>query len=367
MKIPFYDLQREQLQYQEDLQQVVSRVVKSGWYILGKEKEAFEEKYADYCGTKYCIGVGNGLDAIRLILLAYMELGYISKGDEVIVPTNSFIASALAISQCGLIPVFADCNPDTYNIDRDTVEPKISKRTKAILVVHLYGQVSDIEELRQLADKYNLKLIEDAAQAHGALYKGKRAGSLGDAAAFSFYPVKNLGALGDAGAVTTNDKEVAEMILQLSNYGSSEKYIYKYKGLNSRLDELQAAVLSFKLDKLDEANDRRRHIAQLYQDRIKNIKINHPKVNNFESHTFHIYTLGVGQREGLMYYLSENGIFAQIHYPKCIHKQEAYREECQNLCLPVAERLQNQVLSLPIFPSLTGNEIDFIIDVLNKW
>lgn len=366
MKIPFYDLKREQLQYQDDLQQVVSRVVQSGWYILGKEKAAFEEKYARYCGTKYCIGVGNGLDAIRLILLAYMELGYISEGDEVIVPTNSFVASALAISQCGLVPVFADCNPETYNLDRATVEPRIGKRTKAILAVHLYGQVSDIGELRQLANKYNLKLIEDAAQAHGALYDGKRAGSLGDAAAFSFYPVKNLGALGDAGAVTTDDKELAETVLQLSNYGSSEKYLHKHKGLNSRLDELQAAVLSFKLDKLDASNERRRQVAQLYQDRIKNIKINHPKVNNFESHTFHIYTVGVGQRDDLMCYLTNNGIFAQIHYPKCIHKQEAYREY-QDLCLPVAERLQDQVLSLPIFPSLKEDEIDFIIDVLNKW
>ena len=366
MNIPFLDLQREQKAYEAELQEVIARVVKSGWYIQGKEKQNFEQKYADYCGVNHCVGVGNGLDAIRLILLAYLELGVLSIGDEVIVPANSFVASALAVSQCGLIPVFADCNSETYNLDRETVELQITKRTKAILVVHLYGQVSDIRQLKELASEYRLKLIEDAAQAHGAYYDGIRAGALGDAGAFSFYPAKNLGALGDAGAVTTNDDALAMMVRQLSNYGSSEKYIHRYKGINSRLDELQAAVLSFKLDQLDTENEKRKAIAKQYQEGIKNIKIIQPLVNNFDAHVFHIYTVRTAQRDKLKRYLSENGVDTQIHYPICIHKQDAY-QECQALSLMVAETLQNEVLSIPIFPSLTQKEINYIIEILNRW
>lgn len=366
MNIPFLDLQREQKAYEAELQEVIARVVKSGWYIQGKEKQNFEQKYADYCGVNHCVGVGNGLDAIRLILLAYLELGVLSIGDEVIVPANSFVASALAVSQCGLIPVFADCNSETYNLDRETVELQITKRTKAILVVHLYGQVSDIRQLKELASEYHLKLIEDAAQAHGAYYDGIRAGALGDAGAFSFYPAKNLGALGDAGAVTTNDDALAMMVRQLSNYGSSEKYIHRYKGINSRLDELQAAVLSFKLDQLDTENEKRKTIAKQYQEGIKNIKIIQPLVNNFDAHVFHIYTVRTAQRDKLKRYLSENGIDTQIHYPICIHKQDAY-QECQALSFMVAETLQNEVLSIPIFPSLTQKEINYIIEILNRW
>lgn len=366
MNIPFLDLQREQKAYEAELQKVIARVVKSGWYIQGKEKQNFEQKYADYCGVNHCVGVGNGLDAIRLILLAYLELGVLSIGDEVIVPANSFVASALAVSQCGLMPVFADCNSETYNLDRETVEPQITKRTKAILIVHLYGQVSDMRQLKELASEYHLKLIEDAAQAHGAYYDGIRAGALGDAGAFSFYPAKNLGALGDAGAVTTNDDALAMMVRQLSNYGSSEKYIHRYKGINSRLDELQAAVLSFKLDQLDTENEKRKTIAKQYQEGIKNIKIIQPLVNNFDAHVFHIYTVRTAQRDKLKRYLSENGIDTQIHYPICIHKQDAY-QECQALSLMVAETLQNEVLSIPIFPSLTQKEINYIIEILNRW
>ena len=366
MNIPFLDLQREQKAYEAELQEVIARVVKSGWYIQGKEKQNFEQKYADYCGVNHCVGVGNGLDAIRLILLAYLELGVLSLGDEVIVPTNSFVASALAVSQCGLMPVFADCNSETYNLDRETVEPQITKRTKAILIVHLYGQVSDMRQLKELASEYRLKLIEDAAQAHGAYYDGIRAGALGDAGAFSFYPAKNLGALGDAGAVTTNDDALAMMVRQLSNYGSSEKYIYPRKGINSRLDELQAAVLSFKLDQLDTENEKRKTIAKQYQEGIKNIKIIQPLVNNFDAHVFHIYTVRTAQRDKLKRYLSENGIDTQIHYPICIHKQDAY-QECQALSFMVAETLQNEVLSIPIFPSLTQKEINYIIEILNRW
>lgn len=366
MNIPFLDLQREQKAYEAELQEVIARVVKSGWYIQGKEKQNFEQRYADYCGVNHCVGVGNGLDAIRLILLAYLELGVLSLGDEVIVPTNSFVASALAVSQCGLMPVFADCNSETYNIDSETVESQITKRTKAILVVHLYGQVSDMRQLKELASEYHLKLIEDAAQAHGAYYDGIRAGALGDVGAFSFYPAKNLGALGDAGAVTTNDDALAMMVRQLSNYGSSEKYIHRYKGINSRLDELQAAVLSFKLDQLDTENEKRKAIAKQYQEGIKNIKIIQPLVNNFDAHVFHIYTVRTAQRDKLKRYLSENGVDTQIHYPICIHKQDAY-QECQVLSLMVAETLQNEVLSIPIFPSLTQKEINYIIEILNRW
>lgn len=366
MNIPFLDLQREQMSYDADLQEVVSRVVKSGWYVNGKEKTRFENLYADYCGVKHCIGVGNGLDAIRLILLAYMQLGDLAVGDEVIVPVNSFVASALAVSQCGLKPVFVDCNAATYNIDKETVEPAITERTRAILAVHLYGQVSDFESLKELSSRYQLKLIEDAAQAHGARYAGKFAGALGDAAAFSFYPAKNLGALGDAGAVTTNDEGLASVVEQLSNYGSREKYLHQYKGINSRLDELQAAVLSFKLKRLNIDNEKRKGIAKEYQTKIKNVKILQPQINNFEAHSFHLYTVRTAQRDQLQNYLLEHGIQTQIHYPISIHLQEAYKEY-KYLSFPVAETVQNEILSLPMYPSLSIKEMNYIIDVLNQW
>ena len=366
MKIPFFDLQREQEPYKRELQRILAQTVDSGWYIQGKEKTKFEQKYAAYCGAKYCIGVGNGLDAISLILLSYLQLECFEPGDEVIVPANSFIASALAVSRCGLVPVFADCNIQTYNLDKETVRGKITERTKAILAVHLYGQVSDVIELKQLSDEHHLKLIEDAAQAHGAIYEGKRAGTLGDVAAFSFYPVKNLGALGDAGAVTTDDQLLAETVRQLSNYGSPEKYRHKYKGLNSRMDELQAAVLSFKLERLDDENNKRRKIALRYQEGIHNERIIHPQVDNFDAHVFHIYAVRTRQRDRLRAYLSDHGISTQVHYPKCIHKQEAYKEY-NDTSLPISEMLQNEILSLPVFPSMTENEVDHIINVLSSY
>lgn len=366
MNIPFLDLKREQAPHKDKLKQILSAVVDEGWYILGKNKTQFEKTFANYCGTKHCIGVGNGLDAIRLILMAYIELGDFNKGDEVIVPANSFIASALAVSQSGLVPVFADCNIDSYNLDAKSVEAQLTPKTKAILAVHLYGQVSHINELKALAERHNLKLIEDAAQAHGAIYQGKKAGSLGDAAAFSFYPIKNLGALGDGGAVTTNNDQLAEMIFKLSNYGSSEKYEHEVKGLNSRLDEIQAALLCYNINKLDEENLRRKIIAERYTKEIENKKITTPSNNNFDSHVFHIYTIRVQQRKELIEYLNAKGIGTQIHYPKCIHKQKAYRES-NTISLPISERLQNEILSIPIYPSLTENEIDYIIDCLNKW
>lgn len=366
MNIPFLDLRREQKHYLDEIKATVARVIDSGWYILGNEKENFEKEFASYCGVKHCIGVGNGLDAIRLVLLAYMELGVMRKGDEVLLPANSFIASALAVSQCGLTPVLVDCDLQTYNIDVSQIEEKITSKTKAILAVHLYGQVTDIRKLKEISNKYNLKLIEDAAQAHGAVYDGVKAGALGDAAAFSFYPVKNLGALGDAGAVTTDDLELAKLVASLSNYGSEEKYTHDLKGLNSRLDDIQAAVLSLKLQYLDAENIKRQTVALEYNRRIDNQKVVTPKVDRLEGHVFHIYAIRCKQRDDLQAYLSQKGIATQIHYPKAIHNQEAYKE-LNNSNLPNANQLENEMLSLPIFPSMTEEERSYIVNTLNSW
>lgn len=362
MNIPFLDLRREQKYYLDEIKATVARVIDSGWYILGNEKENFEKEFASYCGVKHC----NGLDAIRLILLAYMELGVMRKGDEVLLPANSFIASALAVSQCGLTPVLVDCDLQTYNIDVSQIEEKITSKTKAILAVHLYGQVTDIRKLKEISNKYNLKLIEDAAQAHGAVYDGVKAGALGDAAAFSFYPVKNLGALGDAGAVTTDDLELAKLVASLSNYGSEEKYTHDLKGLNSRLDDIQAAVLSLKLQYLDAENIKRQTVALEYNRRIDNQKVVTPKVDRLEGHVFHIYAIRCKQRDDLQAYLSQKGIATQIHYPKAIHNQEAYKE-LNNSNLPNANQLENEMLSLPIFPSMTEEERSYIVNTLNSW
>lgn len=364
--ILFLDLKRENERYATAFKQAVSHVIDSGWYILGKEKEEFEKRFASYCGTARCIGVGNGLDALRLILMGYVEQGLMESGDEVILPANTFIATALAVSQCGLKPVLADCDIHTYNIDPQSVAKKVTSRTKAIIAVHLYGKVAPMEELKIIASQYGLKLIEDAAQAHGAEYKGKKTGNLGDAAAFSFYPIKNLGALGDTGAVTTNDRKLAEIIKALSNYGSKEKYIHQYKGLNSRLDEMQAAILSVRLDGLEEDNRRRREIARYYTKNIKNNQIILPEVDCIESHVFHLYVIRCSQRDKLQRYLLDNGIHTQIHYPLSIHKQEAY-SELKNMVVPVAEKVQDEVLSLPLYPSLTDEGISKITAVLNKF
>jgi len=364
--IPFLDLKRENERYAFEIKDALARVVDSGWFILGKEKEKFENEFATYCGVNHCIGVGNGLDALRLILMAYIELGKMQEGDEIILPANTFIATALAVSQCGLRPVLADCNIDTYNIDPVSVQDKITNRTKAIIAVHLYGQTAPMNELDLIAKDHNLILIEDAAQAHGSVYNGKKAGNLADAAAFSFYPVKNLGALGDAGAVTTNDKELAEIVKSLSNYGSESKYINKYKGLNSRLDEIQAAILSVKLRYLDTENLKRREIATFYSQNIKNKDITLPVVENTERHVFHQYVIRCKERDALQEYLLQENIQTQIHYPVAIHKQEAYKE-MSGLSFPVAKIVQNQVLSLPIYPSLTKNELNRIVKILNSW
>lgn len=364
--ILFLNLERENKRYASEFKVAVSRVIDSGWYILGDEKEKFEKDFAAYCNTKYCVGVGNGLDAIRLILMGYMMQGIMEEGDEIIVPANSFIATALAVSQCGLKPIFVDCDIHTYNIDPTFILKKISSKTKAILAVHLYGQVAAMDELRIIARQYNLKLIEDAAQAHGAVYEERKVGGLADAAAFSFYPVKNLGALGDAGAVTTNDDNLAEIIRALSNYGSDDKYVHKYKGLNSRLDEMQAAILSVRLKCLDEDNRKRIEIARYYSENIKNSAIILPIMANDGSHVFHLYVIRSLQRDKLYRYLLDNGIHTQIHYPLSIHKQEAY-SKLKNIVIPVSECLQNEVLSLPLYPSLKNEEMHRIVEVLNRF
>ncbi|MDR2951452.1 MAG: DegT/DnrJ/EryC1/StrS family aminotransferase [Prevotella sp.] len=364
--ILFLNLKRETERYASEIKEAVSQVIDSGWYIRGKANEFFEKSFSSYCDTRFCVGVGNGLDALRLILMGYMELGKIRVGDEIILPANSFIATALAVTQCGLIPVLADCDIHSYNIDPVSVKEKITDKTKAIVAVHLFGQVAAMDELKLLARKHNLLLIEDAAQAHGAVYKGCKAGNIGDAAAFSFYPVKNLGSLGDAGAVTTNNKELARIIASISNYGSDEKYAHKYKGLNTRLDELQAAILSVRLKHLDEDNRRRREIAKFYLNNIKNNSFILPEVKDWESHVFHLFVIRCKERAKLQQYLAYNSIQTQIHYPHAIHKQQAY-SELKYLSLPVSELLQNEVLSIPLYPSLTNEELYKIVATLNKY
>lgn len=364
--IPFLDLKRENERCAAEINDALSRVVNSGWYILGEEKKRFESAFATYCGVEHCVGVGNGLDALRLILLSYIELGLINKGDEIILPVNGFIATALAVSQCELIPVFVDCDINTYNINPHLIEEKITAKTKAIIIVHLYGQIAPMAELKSITKKYNLKLIEDAAQAHGAIFEGKRTGSLADAAAFSFYPVKNLGALGDAGAVTTDDNELADVLRALSNYGSTEKYVHQYRGLNTRLDEIQAAVLSVKLQYLDEDNVKRQQVAAYYSKNIKNEHIILPQIADFTRHVFHLYVIRCNKRSALQEYLIKNGIHTQIHYPLAIHKQLAYAQAASE-SFKVAELLQDEILSLPIYPSITDEETDRIINIINSF
>lgn len=361
--IKFLDLQAINARYKEDIKSTISGVVESGYYILGQKVSEFESEFSSFCGTKYSVGVGNGLDALSLIMMA-MDIGY---GDEVIVPVNSYIASALAISSVGANPVFVDADVNTFNINLDLVEQSITKKTKAIMIVHLYGRAVDMKKVFDLAKKYNLRVIEDAAQAHGAVYMNKRVGSFGSAAAFSFYPGKNLGALGDGGAVTTDDENLAKKIKMLSNYGSIEKYVHLTKGKNSRLDELQAAVLSVKLKRLDFDNERRRDIAAKYLRYIKNSYITLPAVPaDRSSHVWHVFAIRCQRRDELQTYLTEHGIQSLIHYPIPIHKQPAYKE-FSNLSFPVAEEIAKDVLSIPISPVLTDTEVNTVIEQLNRF
>lgn len=365
MQIPYLDLKRIHQKIQGELDEAYRQVIERQWFIGGKADEQFEQEFASYCGAKECVGTGNGLDAIRLILLAYG----IGKGDEVIVPANTFIATVLAITYVGATPVFVDADENTYTINPQKVEEKITDRTKAIIVVHLYGRAVEIEPFRELADKYSLKLIEDAAQAHGAAVNGKRTGSMGDAAAFSFYPGKNLGALGDAGAVVTNDKEVADRVRAFGNYGSYEKYNHVYKGCNSRLDELQAAFLSVKLKYLDKWNEERRRIAEAYEKEIYNVKVVLPKMpKDIKEHVFHIYPVLVEERTEFIKYLQEQGIATNVHYPIPITEQKAYGEfRGQIEDYPVTKKICEQEVSLPLYPGMTEEEIEWVISCVNQF
>lgn len=365
--IKFLDLQKINLQYQEEIEAQLLETFRSGWYLLGNEVKNFETNLSIYIGSPNAIGVANGLDALRLIFKAYLELGQMKVGDEVIVPANTYIASILAITDNRLKPVFAEPNIENYNIDLSKIEALITPKTKAIMVVHLYGQVCWSEELEALAKKYKLKIIEDNAQAIGAECNGIKTGNLGDAAGFSFYPGKNLGALGDGGAVTCKDALLAKTIRTLANYGSEEKYINKYQGLNSRLDEMQAGVLDLKLKYLDADNDKRRRIAERYCTEITNPKITLPILPiNSKEHVWHLFVIRTSKRELLQKYLLENGIQTLIHYPIPPHKQKAYKYY-NHLFFPITEEIHKEVLSLPISPVMEQEEVDKIIKVINQF
>jgi dTDP-4-amino-4,6-dideoxygalactose transaminase len=364
INVPFLNLKGINRRYKNEIKTAIDRVIDSGWYILAQEVTLFEQKFSKYCGVMHCIGVGNGLDALVLIFRAYIELGKMADGDEIIVPANTYIASILSLSANGLVPVLVEPNPETYNIDVQKIEEHITPRTKAILVVHLYGQIGYSNELQKLANKYDLKIIEDSAQAHGALYQGKRAGNLGDASGFSFYPGKNLGALGDGGAVTTNDTPLADTIRALGNYGSKIKYENVFKGVNSRLDELQAAILSAKLKYLDDDNLKRRDIANQYLAIISNQKLILPTCISQESHVWHLFVVRTEQREVFQQHLKERGIGTVIHYPVPPHKQQAYTE-WNGRSYPITEEIHQTVLSLPMDPSMNADEVQAVIDACN--
>lgn len=365
--IKFLDLQKVNLVYQQEIEEQLLNTFRSGWYLVGNEVSRFEENLSSYIGAKYAIGVANGLDALRLILRGYMEMGVMQVGDEIIVPANTYIASILAISDNGLVPVLVEPNINTYNIDISKIEKKITSRTKGVMIVHLYGRVCWSEEIKAIASKHHLKIIEDNAQAIGAEWKDIKTGNLGDAAGFSFYPGKNLGALGDAGAVCTNDDELALTVRTLANYGSSKKYVFDYQGLNSRLDEIQASVLDIKLKYIDTDNARRREIAKRYIAEIKNLKITLPvNPENELEHVWHIFVIRTENREKLQTYLTENGIQTLIHYPIPPHKQECYKE-WNDISLPVTEKIHNEELSLPISPVMTMEEVKTVVEGINNW
>lgn len=364
MKIPFVDLKPMHNEIEDELNLKFKSVVDRSDYILGDEVASFEKDFAKYCESNFCIGCGNGLDALFLILKAY-DIG---NGDEVIVPSNTYIATALAVSYVGATPVFVEPTLESYNINPDLIEEKITSKTKAIMAVHLYGQPADMDKINLIAKKHNLKVIEDAAQAHGATYKGKKVGSLSDAAGFSFYPGKNLGALGDAGAITTNDEELAKKIRALRNYGSDYKYHHIYKGHNSRLDEIQAAFLSVKLKRLDRWNDERRNITNKYMNGITNELIKLPEVDKNCSPVWHLFVVRCDYRDELVEYLEQNGITTVKHYPIPMHEQEAYRDlNLDSTDLPLAKEISDTVLSLPLYYGLKNDQIEYVINVINKF
>lgn len=360
--IKFLDLHKINEQYREEIDLRIKKVLDSGWYLLGEEDKTFEQNFAKYCGTKHCIGVANGLDALNLIIKAY---GF-SQGDEIIVPANTYIASILAISENGCTPVLVEPDIDTYNINPNLIEEKITSNTKAIMVVHLYGQAVQMEKIRALAKKYNLKIIEDSAQAHGALYQGKRIGALSDASGFSFYPGKNLGCLGDGGCITTNDDDLAQKIRAIANYGSDRKYHHIYKGVNSRLDEIQAAVLDVKLKCLDKDNARRREISKYYRENIKNPLVTLPKTYDENAHVWHVFVVRVDNRDKFQKHLENDGIQTNIHYPTAPHKQECYKE-WNDMSFPITEKIHSEVISIPISPVMDEIEINKVVEVINNY
>ncbi len=367
--IVFLDLKKINEPYEIAFQEKLKSVLEKGWYILGNEVKVFENDFANYCGTKYCVGVGNGFDALVLIFKGYIQLGKLQKGDEVIVPANTYIASILAIMQADLIPVLVEPKLKTYNLDPDLIQEKVSPKTKAILAVHLYGQLAEMDGINKIAQENNLIVIEDAAQAHGAVSDFRKAGNLSNAAAFSFYPGKNLGALGDGGAVVTNDSELTKVIQSLRNYGSEAKYQNEFIGVNSRLDELQAAFLNVKLPNLDEENNVRRTIAKRYLSEIKNDKIILPTVSlrgTEQSHVFHLFVIRTESRNELQRFLLENGIQTMIHYPIAPHQQKAF-SNWNHLSFPITEKIHKEVLSLPISPVMTMDEVSTVIQKLNAW
>ena len=367
--IPFLSLKDVTALHGEEINEAVQRVVNGGWYLQGRENEKFEAHYSDFLGTRYTIGCANGLDALIWIFRAYIELGVMHPGDEVIVPANTFIATILAITENGLKPVLIEPKLNTLEIDDDLIESAITAKTKAIAIVHLYGRNAYTEKIGQICKKYNLKLVEDNAQAHGCKHAdGRMTGSLGDAAGHSFYPGKNLGALGDGGAVTTNDPDLAATVRTLANYGSQKKYVFKYTGRNSRLDEIQAAILDVKLKYLVEDNAHREMVANYYYNHIKNPLVSMPDRLPGNQNAYHLFPILVanGKRDALHEYLEQNGVGTIIHYPIPPHKQECYKE-WNVLTLPITEQIANEELSLPIGPTITQEEIAKIIDLINKF
>lgn len=364
MKVPFVSFEPMHKEIKKEIIIKFKEVYERNWFIQGEEVKKFEREFAEFCGTKYCIGCGNGLDALYLILKAYG----IGKGDEVIVPSNTYIATALAVSYAGATPVFVEPNLDTYNINPKLIEKAITNKTKAIIAVHLYGQPVDMDEINIIAQKYNLKVIEDSAQAHGSLYKNKKVGNLGDVSGFSFYPGKNLGALGDAGAVVTNNKDLAEKIRAIANYGSDKKYHHIYKGTNSRLDEIQAAFLRIKLRNIEKCNDNRRKTAEKYIKGINNPNIIKPYESEYVKHVWHIFAVRVDRRDEFKKYLEYNGIGTMIHYPIPIHMQKAYKElKIREGTFPIAEKISNEVVSLPMWYGMSDEEISYVINIINNW
>ncbi|PQJ44931.1 aminotransferase [Vibrio campbellii] len=364
--IPFLDLKSINQQYQDELKEACARVIDSGWYIMGNELDQFESEFSEYCGTKHAIGVANGLDALILVLRAWKEMGKLVEGDEVIVPANTYIASILAITENKLVPVLVEPDLNTYNLTQESIEAAITPRTKAILPVHLYGLISPMPEIVYIAKQHNLLVLEDCAQSHGAIIDGKKAGNWGDAAGFSFYPGKNLGALGDAGAITTNDDKLAQTLRALRNYGSHKKYENLYQGINSRLDEIQAAMLRVKLHHLDAETLCRQEIAKRYIAEINNPLVTLPKVENEAEHVWHLFVVRCEQREALQTWLAQNDVQTLVHYPIPPHKQIAYCE-LNHLPKPITEMIHQQVISLPLDPTMDNESVTQVIQLVNEF